>query len=383
MVKTSGPSVPSGIYPFLGSYNHDRRFREEEMSHRLLRIFAGVALLLSVVFIPAPPVVADGTSSLYIVKYAADGVTILNELTLDYTQMESQLPVQGNGTTTYYHQGPTFDGNNLWDPDETHNLKTKGAPKGTDLKDLCDLVGGMSASDTVRVTAIDGFSKTFDYANVYNPDQRQGKIVVAWYSDRDGYVPTWEDGMLLVFFAQTTNAAGQYVFGNEDMRQTLPENRWHYFDIYPSSNGFSVKNIDRIAIYSTGSGEEPDRQRAEMSVSATVVMPEVGISLSRSAVDYGDVEPGQSSPVVGVGIANIGTRDVFVSLEVQGSDQVAQRFYERSLYIDGAAYTAKAVIATIGKAQSKNLDTQLRVPSDWDEFGRQDAVFVFWAEATD
>jgi hypothetical protein len=353
------------------------------MSIRIIRIFAGLALLLSVAFIPAPPAVADGTSSLYIVKYAADGVTILNEVTIDYTQMESLLPVQGNGTTTYYHQGPTFDGNNLWDPGETQNLKTKGAPKGTDLKDLCDLVGGMSTGDTVRVTAVDGFSKTFDYANIYNPDRRQGKIVITWYSDMDGYVPVWEDGMLLVFLAETTNAAGQYVFGNEDMRQTLPENRWHYFDIYPSSNGFSVKNINRIAIYSTGSGEDPDRQRADLSVSATVVMPEVGISLSRSAVDYSDIEPGQSSPVVDVGIANIGTRDVFVTLEVQGSDQIAQRFYERSLYIDGAAYTAKAIIATIGKAQTKILGTQLRVPSDWDEFGRQEAVFVFWAEAAD
>jgi hypothetical protein len=353
------------------------------MSKRLMSILIGLLLLVSIAIIPAPPAVADGTSSLHIVKYAADGVTILNELTINYSQMESQLPVQGDGIATYYHQGPTFDGNNLWDPDETLNLKTKGAPKGTDLKDLCGMVGGMSPGDTVRVTAIDGFSKTFDYANVYNPAPRQGKIVITWYSDMDGYVPTWEDGMLLTFFAQTTNAAGQYVFGNEDMRLTLPEERWHYFDIYPSSNGFAVKNINRIAIFSASSGEGPQRQRAELSVSATVVMPEVGISLSRNAVDFGEVEPGQSSPVVEVGIANVGTRDVFVTLELQGNDQVAQRFYERSLYVDGAAYTAYATIATIGTTQTKNLATQLRVPSDWDEFGRQDAVFIFWAETTD
>jgi hypothetical protein len=353
------------------------------MSKRLFSLLIGLVLFLSLAIFPAPPAVADGTNSLHIVKYAADGVTILNELTINYSQMESQLPVQGDGITTYYHQGPTFDGNNLWDSDETVNLKTKGAPKGTDLKDLCDLVGGMSAGDTVRITAIDGFSKTFDYANVYNPAPRQGKIVIAWHSDLDGYVPAWEDGMLLVFFAQTTNAAGQYVFGNEDMRLTLPEERWHYFDNYPSSNGFAVKNINRIAIFSTSSAEIPENQRAELSVSATVVMPEVGISLSRSGVDYGEVEPGQSSPVVEVGIANIGTRNVFVTLEVQGNDQVAQRFYERSLIIDGTVYTPNATIATIERAQTKNVGTQLRVPSDWDEFGRQDAVFVFWAEATD
>jgi hypothetical protein len=346
-------------------------------------ILIGLALLVSIAIIPAPPAMADGTSSLHIVKYAADGVTILNELTINYTQMESQLPVQGDGITTYYHQGPTFDANNLWDPSETLNLKTKGAPKGTDLKDLCELVGGMSADDTVSVTAADGFSKTFDYANVYNPAPRQGKIVITWYSDLDGYVPSWEDGMLLVFFAQTTNAAGLYVFGNEDMRQTLPENNWHYFDVYPSSNGFAVKNINRIAINSTSSGDETGRQRVELSASATVVMPAVGISLNRSSVEYGEVEPGQSSPVIEVGIANVGTRDVAVTLEVQGNNQVAQRFYERSLFIDSAAYIANATLAIIERAQTKYLGTQLRVPSDWDEFGRQDAVFVFWAEATD
>ena len=191
--------------------------------------------------------------------------------------------------------------------------------------------------------------------------------------------------MLLVFFAETPNAAGQYVFGNEDMRQTLPENRWHYFDIYPSTNGFTIKNIDRIAIFSTAADDEapPERERAELDVSATVVLPEVGISLSKSAVDYGEVEPGESSPVVNVGITNIGTRDVSVTLEVQGSDEIAQQFYERSLYVNGAAYAASIAIATIGRAQSRSVDTQLRVPRDWHEEGRQDAVFVFWAEATD
>jgi hypothetical protein len=351
---------------------------------RSIRILVGLVLLLSVAFIPAPPVVAAGTTSIHVVKYAADGVTVLNERTISHTEMQSLLPVQGDGIRTYYHQGPTFDPNNFWDPDETLNLKIKGALKGTDLRDLCDLVGGMSPGDTVRITAADGFSKVFDYANVYNPAPRQGRIVVSWYSDQGGYVPTWEDGMMLAFFAETTNSAGQYVFGNEDMRQALPENRWHYYDIYPSSNGFTIKNINRIAIFSSVSAEGPIRELAALSVSATVVLPEVGISLSRGTVDYGEVEPGGSSPIVNVGIANTGTRRVSVTLEVQGNGEVAQRFYERSLYIDGVAYAgSSSTIATIEKGQTKNLATQLRVPFDWNEGGRQDALFVFWAEATD
>lgn len=356
-------------------------------STRIVRILVGLVLLLSLVLIPAPPVMASGTTSLQIVRYAADGVTVLDERTIDYTEMESELPVQGDGSTTYYHQGPTFDEDDLWDPSGTKNLKTKGAPKGTDLKDLCDLVGGMSAGDTVKVTAADGFSKTFDYANVYNPAPRQGRIVVTWYSDRDGHVPDWRDGMMLVFFSETTNAEGKHVFGNEDMRQTLPENRWHYFDIYPSTNGLAIKNVDEIAIVSSAERDDnedsPGQEGARLDVSATVVLPEVGISLDKSEIDYGEVEPGGSSPVVDVGIANTGTRDFSVTLELQGSDDVAQQFYERSLYVDDTAYLdiPDAVITTIESEHSKNVDTQLRVPPDWEEEGRQEAVFVFWAEA--
>jgi hypothetical protein len=348
-------------------------------SARTIGIFVRLLLLLSLLFVPAPPVAAAGSTSVHLVKYAADGVTVLSERAIDYTEMESQLPVRGGGTT-YYHQGPTFDEEDLWDIGETQNLKNKGAPKGTDLKDLCELVGGMSTGDTVEVKAVDGFKKTFDYANVYNPPDRQGRIVVTWYSDRDGYVPTWGDGMMLVFFAETTNDEGQHVFGHDDMRQTLPENRWHYFDIYPSTNGFSVKNIDKISIFAAD-GDSPQRKRAHLDVSATVVLPEIGISLNRSEIDYGEVQPGESSSVIDVGISNTGSSDFSVTLELQGSDEVAQEFYERSLYIDDAAYASDATIATVERDQSKNVDTQLKVPPDWHDEGRQDAVLVFWAEA--
>jgi len=353
------------------------------MSMRSLRIAIGLVLLLSIGLIPAVLVRAAGTTTIQVVKYASDGATVLNERTISHTEMQSQLPVQGDGTTTYYHQGPSFDANNLWDTGETLNLKIKGALKGTDLKDLCELVGGMSPGDTVKVMAVDGFAKTFDYDTVYNPSPRQGRVVVSWHSDSDGEVPTWGDGMMLAFFAETTNPDGLHVFGNEDMHQALPENRWHYYDIYPSSNGFTIKNIDRIAVFSTSSGEAVERQHADLHVSATVVLPQVGISLSRSSVDYGEIEPGEDSPVVGVDIANTGTRKVSVTLEVQGNDQVAQSFYERSLYIDGAGYSASAVIAMIEEAQTEGVDMQLKVPLDWDEEGRQDALFVFWAEAAD
>ncbi len=48
------------------------------------------------------------TTEVHVVKYAADGETILNETTVNYTWMEENLPVQGDGSTHYYFQGPIF-----------------------------------------------------------------------------------------------------------------------------------------------------------------------------------------------------------------------------------------------------------------------------------
>jgi len=220
---------------------------------------------------PAPSVSAAGwtTTSLHIVKYAPDGTTVLAQTTIDWATMKATLAMQGDGVTHYFTQGPTFDPNNLWDPSESDNnsLKDKGAVMGTDLKDLCELVGGMSANDTVKVHAADDYGNDiFPYANVYTPDPRQGKMAICWYtantSDDGGahyyytngaYVPDYAEGMLLVFMAQTTNAAGQHVFGHEDMKICLPSSDYHWYYNggiqYPSTNGIYCKYVSEISIY--------------------------------------------------------------------------------------------------------------------------------------
>ncbi|NLE76871.1 MAG: molybdopterin-dependent oxidoreductase [Chloroflexi bacterium] len=211
-----------------------------------------------------PPVTDEATDSITVTKYDIDGTTILEQTTLTYAELEASLPVQGDGTTRYYFQGPTFDPENLWDPDETMNLKNKGAVKGTDVKDLCELVGGATDGDIIQVRASDGYGEQFQYGNVYNPAPGQGKVVIAWYTKDAGdgaqplypngaYVPTFDSGMQLVFLAETTNAQGLHVFGHDDMRTYLPEANWHYFYSgtinYPSANGLSLKWISEVNIY--------------------------------------------------------------------------------------------------------------------------------------
>lgn len=204
---------------------------------------------------------AAPTTELRVVKIAPDGQTILEETTVDYRWMEANLPVLGDGMTHYYHQGPVFEGDK-WDPDETTNFKDRGAVKGTDVRDLTELVGGAEPGDEIMIRAVDGYHVEFAYPNVYEPDPRQGPIGVCWYNGAEpgagerqgcGYVPDYYTGMRLVFFADnSTNAEALHVYGNWDMHETLPESAQHFYDLYPSTGGLTVKWIDEVRVYTGG-----------------------------------------------------------------------------------------------------------------------------------
>ena len=186
--------------------------------------------------------------------------TVIAEKTVDYTWMEENLPVWGDGITHYYHQGPVFADNNeaRWNPAEDRNVQEKdmGALEGTRLSDLCDLVGGMSPGDTVKVSAADGYSKTFTYKNVYDPSPRQGPMVITWFRADEGYVPEYRTGMRLVFFADnSTNPWGINAFGNQDWRESADPDYYYVqgSERYPTTTGLSVQEVSTIAITAGGS----------------------------------------------------------------------------------------------------------------------------------
>jgi hypothetical protein len=214
------------------------------------------------------------TTDIHIVKYANDRTTILSEKTLTYEDMRDTLPVLGDGVTHYYHQGPVFlddpdpavEQALRWNPDEDTNClqKDMGAVKGTDVRELCDLVGGMSAGDTLVVKASDGLTKEFAYSNVYSPSSRQGPMVITWYCSGiatcAGPYPDsgYSDGMRLIFFADTSvNPWGEHVFGNYDWHESADPADWYYYydglKKYPTTTGLSIKSVSEIQIYSTKS----------------------------------------------------------------------------------------------------------------------------------
>ncbi len=226
---------------------------------RLYVLILVIGLALACLFSPA----SAATTSLHIVKTGPDGRTVANETTVTLAWMEANLPVYGDGVTRYYHQGPVFvddpdpakEQELRWNPAEDTNVQEKemGAVKGTDLRDLCDLVGGMGPGEMVRVLAEDRFTKDFGYENVYSPPSRQGPIVLTWWKAGDGYVPEYREGMRIIFFADTsTNPWGIHAFGVGDWHKSAAERFWYYYrqgeEKYPTTTGLSVMYVSDLKI---------------------------------------------------------------------------------------------------------------------------------------
>ena len=226
----------------------------------VLRITTIAAMVFIQLCLSSPVLAAGATTSVHLVRYADDGTTVLEEKTVDYKWMEKNLRVYGDGKTHYYHQGPIFEGD-MWDSDETNNLKDKGAVKGTSVKDLCDLIGGMSPGGEIMFRAVDGWHAEFAYENIYEPQDRQGIIALCWFNGEDalegerygeGYPANngYRTAMQIIFMAGTRNNEGKYVFGNADMQVCLTEERYqHFYEGLASTNGLTGKWITEIAIF--------------------------------------------------------------------------------------------------------------------------------------
>jgi len=195
---------------------------------------------------------APSVPSVRIVKFAEDKTTILEEKTVDYLWMEENLEVIGDGKTVYKYEGITNNPDDIWGADETYpgGFKIENAVKGTRVKDLCDLVGGMGAGTEIVFVAEDGWETRLPYSSIYTDpavQARQGDAILAWFADGK-YVPEYRDGMRLFFMPDN------HVYGQWDMHETLPEEYWHhkYTDgiQYPSCAGLSAKFISEIRIYS-------------------------------------------------------------------------------------------------------------------------------------
>lgn len=256
------------------------------MQHFLRMIFFSFIFCYAIAALTASATAA--TTEIHLARYANDKVSVINETTVRYQWMETHLPVFGDGIVHYYHQGPVF----VDDPDEGQEqllrlnsaedtnvqLKDMGAVKGTNLEDLCNLVGGMSPGDTVKVKASDGFSRTFAYDNVYQPSARQGTMVITWFREDEGYVPEYRTGMRLVFFADnSTNPWGIHAFGNDDWHESAAPEYLYYYqqgdEKYPTTTGLSVQDVSEVIISSREVISENDHTPAVTPVQKSPASP--------------------------------------------------------------------------------------------------------------
>ncbi|MBT8507953.1 hypothetical protein AZH53_05960 [Methanomicrobiaceae archaeon CYW5] len=196
----------------------------------------------------------DTTCVVTILRRETDGGPILNMTEIGCSWMEEHLPIHGDTVTPYRFQGPTFDTTDLWNPAENKNLaKVEEIVRGTALCDLCDLVGGMEEGDELRMTATDGYVVELMYGNIYGPHPAQGLPILAWWTQKQGYVPAYTGGPALFFLAD------DQTFGNQDMMDYTDEAYWRFYwcegTEYPSAAGLAIRNVATMEIYPRDTNE--------------------------------------------------------------------------------------------------------------------------------
>ncbi|MFW9915273.1 MAG: metallophosphoesterase [Candidatus Thorarchaeota archaeon] len=150
------------------------------------------------------------------------------ELILDMSDLLA-LPAT-NGTSTFQ--------NNY------ENWRGYGTYQGVRLSTLIELIGGMTPDETLRLTAIDGYTQEFGYDNVY-PNSTwfayQGHLILA-YMFNGTLVPEWHAGYRAVFLPEDN------AYSNADCAATSYPGQG--CSVYESAGARCVMNVLEVRILS-------------------------------------------------------------------------------------------------------------------------------------
>jgi len=214
----------------------------------------------------APPTV----TSITVKKVTTDG-TVISETSKTWEELKTTFDVIGDGELIYAVQGPVMDSlagtDESWDVNEEFpaaytntRFKVEDVVKGTSVKELVDLVGGMKKGDLLRFTSADGLVTEFvdGYAYLYNPEPEMGTMFLAWSRNgADG--PSGYDGMFRLFFTSDENTKdpeGYRVYSLYDMKMSMIEEDYglfHAAEVLPSAAQLSAYQIDTIEIVTDSS----------------------------------------------------------------------------------------------------------------------------------
>jgi hypothetical protein len=214
--------------------------------HKNLLLFYSLLLVFCFMI---PSLACASEPGIKVVLKNHDGTEIISEKEFSFSDINTTMTSTGApGGILLSFQGPTFDPENLWDPEESKNvdnLKTRII--GVPIKELLENSEIPENSINVTFVADDGFKKTLPAVNIYNPPDVQGEPILAYWYEDAGLLPE-ESGYRLYFDAPDG------VYGNSDMQNSLPDDYYHYFlnsadkTAYPSAKGLSVAKIIQIEI---------------------------------------------------------------------------------------------------------------------------------------
>ena len=363
-------------------------------------------LVLCCLILCAVPAAAE---SVEVIKYAEDGKTVLAQTVVDTLWMEQNLRVAGDGETVYYHEKMIFTGDpdtmDPWDPDEKSTkaileLGKIGAVKGTSVKDLCELVGGASEGDTIRLKARDGWLRDLKYRYVYSPTSRMGELILAWYlkEGTGGSDVKASDVPFMVFLADTSvnklgeGGQGLHVFGNQDMKESMDEEDWRFAEPgRPSSLGLKGKFISQVIIFSSDDLERPV---------GTLKTVESG-SLRGDVVVTASAEPvvelsGRSSAAFSVAVPENATRGFVsvmmtkrnfftpvadaVTVAVNGVRSSPVRMYSEDAVTQGGVDMLVFALPEVPAGGSVSLTVSMEGPGSRDRVTVTGAAGVFFCE---
>lgn len=122
------------------------------------------------------------------------------------------------------------------------NVAGEGHYEGVLVRDLLELVGGMTDGDVLRITAVDGYYQEFGFLNAY-PDTTwlglQGEMIVALELDQV-LAGTWAEGPRVAMLPEDG------LYGNSDCELTSYDGQGYW--IYESAGARWVKNTLTIAV---------------------------------------------------------------------------------------------------------------------------------------
>ena len=124
----------------------------------------------------------------------------------------------------------------------------------------------------------------------------------------------------------------------------------------------------------------PEMQEDEVRESSTITMratirPEIQFCVKPAYLDFGELNPGDTSDPEIVAILNKGSKDLQTTVEVVDPSGL----YTAGLYI-GASLWDEFETA-VPKGKHVPLTTELRVPGDFTGSGEMKGTIIFWAEA--